>query len=320
MTPSPEKRSKLVKKTAKRRLEKQANDKDEEAKAAKRLANKEKAMEEKARQEDNLSQSKELLEISDEIATDMLYDFMKQIISRLDGIEKKVDANQQNLERIVRKIEKRKDHSLPVQVFLGKSDNTENNRPGSPCLLKKSCLDPTICSTPKANSKTNESPASSCSELDTGNYSFDGDDVNVTESSSPNAEHTAEILPEEISNGSSPEEINDLVIIGDPKYNIKTDRECFENIVKHSSSASALALNLLDNLVPKEVQRISNIKGVLGKAPLDPRILAAIKGQLKRQYKWSDEETVKNWSGKAGIQQKIADKCRNLNKSFSKKK
>lgn len=68
------------------------------------------------------------------------------------------------------------------------------------------------------------------------------------------------------------------VIIGDPKYNIKTDRECFENIIKHSSSASALALNLLDNLVPKEVQRISNIKGVLGKAPLDPRILAAIKG------------------------------------------
>ena len=42
-------------------------------------------------------------------------------------------------------------------------------------------------------------------------------------------------------------------------------------------------------------------------------------GQLKRQYKWSDEETVKNWSGKAGIQQKIANKCRNLNKSFSKK-
>ena len=68
------------------------------------------------------------------------------------------------------------------------------------------------------------------------------------------------------------------MIIGDPKYNIKTDRECFENIIIHSSSASALALNLLDNLVPKEVQRISNIKGVLGKAPLDPRILAAIKG------------------------------------------
>ena len=38
----------------------------------------------------------------------MLYDFMKQIILRLDGIEKKVDANQQNLKRIIRKSEKRK--------------------------------------------------------------------------------------------------------------------------------------------------------------------------------------------------------------------
>ena len=38
----------------------------------------------------------------------MLYDFMNQIIWRLDAIEKKVDVNQQNLERIVRKIEKQK--------------------------------------------------------------------------------------------------------------------------------------------------------------------------------------------------------------------
>lgn len=73
MSPSPEKRTKLVKKTAKRRLEKQANDKDEEAKAAKRLANKEKAMEEKARQEDNLSQSKEFLEISDEATVEIFF-------------------------------------------------------------------------------------------------------------------------------------------------------------------------------------------------------------------------------------------------------
>ena len=97
-----------------------------------------------------------------------------------------------------------------MQVFLGKSDSTDKNRPGSPCLLKKSCLDPTMCSTPKANSKTNESPASACSKLDTGNYSLDFDDVNVTESSSPNAEHTAEILTEGISNESSLEEVNDL--------------------------------------------------------------------------------------------------------------
>lgn len=70
------------------------------------------------------------------------------------------------------------------------------------------------------------------------------------------------------------------MIIGDLKYNVKTHRGCFENIVKHSPSASALALNLLDNLVPKEVQRISNIKGVLGKAALDPKILAAINGMV----------------------------------------
>jgi len=70
----------------------------------------------------------------------------------------------------------------------------------------------------------------------------------------------------------------------------------------------------LDNLIPKELQRISNIKGTNGKMPLNPSILAAIKGQLKRQYKWTDDEVLKNWGGKSGIQQRIADKCRNLNK------
>ena len=43
------------------------------AKAAKLLANKEKAMEEKARQENNLSQSKELLEISDEATVQYIF-------------------------------------------------------------------------------------------------------------------------------------------------------------------------------------------------------------------------------------------------------
>lgn len=76
--------------------------------------------------------------------------------------------------------------------------------------MKKSVMDPTMCSTPKANSKTNKSPTSSCSILDTSrNCSLD-EDVNGIESvCSPNAEHTVEILPEE-SNGSSPEEVNDL--------------------------------------------------------------------------------------------------------------
>ena len=43
-------------------------------------------------------------------------------------------------------------------------------------------------------------------------------------------------------------------------------------------------------------------------------------GQLKRQFKWTEEEVEKNWGGKTGIQQKIADKCRNLNKSNNKSK
>ena len=54
----------------------------------------------------------------------MLYDFVKQIISRLDGIEKKVDANQQNLERIVRKIEKRKVSTTVLLCCLHVSDHS----------------------------------------------------------------------------------------------------------------------------------------------------------------------------------------------------
>ena len=42
---------------------------------------------------------------------------------------------------------------------------------------------------------------------------------------------------------------------------------------------------------------------------------SCLAGQLRRQYKWTEEEVEEKWSGKAGIQQKIADKCRNLNKS-----
>ena len=59
---------------------------------------------------------------------------------------------------------------------------------------------------------------------------------------------------------------------------MKTSKEYFDNIVNHSHSPAALALNLLDNLIPKDVQRISDVKGTNGKCPLNPMILAAIKG------------------------------------------
>ena len=38
----------------------------------------------------------------------MLFDFMKQITSRLERIEEKVDRESQNLQRLLKKIEKRK--------------------------------------------------------------------------------------------------------------------------------------------------------------------------------------------------------------------
>jgi len=39
-----------------------------------------------------------------------LFDFMRQVMAHLDSIEKKIDANQQNLDKVVQKIEKRKVH------------------------------------------------------------------------------------------------------------------------------------------------------------------------------------------------------------------
>jgi glycine betaine/choline ABC-type transport system substrate-binding protein len=38
----------------------------------------------------------------------MLFDFMGQVMSRLESTEKKVEANQQILDKLMRKIEKRK--------------------------------------------------------------------------------------------------------------------------------------------------------------------------------------------------------------------
>jgi len=54
-----------------------------------------------------VQQSKELLRISDE-NMDMVFDFMQQIMSRLDSLEKKIDGNQQCFEKLSKKIEKRK--------------------------------------------------------------------------------------------------------------------------------------------------------------------------------------------------------------------
>ncbi|XP_068704586.1 uncharacterized protein [Montipora foliosa] len=152
-SPRKKKRSaKDAKKSAKQRAEKSTNSIDEEARAAKRLANKEKEEQEKARKEDNVQQTKELLRISDE-NMDMVFDFMQQIMSRLDSLERKIDGNQEYFEKLSKKIEKRKkDHSLPVQVFVNKSgDGTERS---SSSYLSQTSFDsgspPELCSTPRA--------------------------------------------------------------------------------------------------------------------------------------------------------------------------
>ncbi|CAH3175020.1 unnamed protein product, partial [Porites evermanni] len=202
------------------------------------------------------------------------------------------------------------EHSLPVQVFVNKSGEN-NEKPASP-VLPQTSSPPVLCSTPKTGLQrgTSTSKKFTASSQDEENEIFTCDDE--TENSASVLSELSTVTAVE---DNSPEKDNNTAIIGDPKFGIKLDRECFDNIVKHSSSAPAFALNLLDALIPKEVQRISNIKGSNGKTPLNPSILAAIKGQLRRQYKWTEEEVEKKWSGKAGIQQKIADKCRNLNKS-----
>ncbi|XP_067017821.1 protein BANP-like [Acropora muricata] len=322
-SPRKKKRSaKDAKKSAKQREEKSTNSIDEEARAAKRLANKEKAEEEKARKEDNVQQSKELLRISDE-NMDMVFDFMQQIMSRLDSLEKKIDGNQQCFEKLSKKIEKRKkDHSLPVQVFVNKSGDAGTERSSSSYLSQTSFDSgnpPQLCSTPRAGL-----PARTSSSAGSPNIRESDDELDIPQESEPVSSRDA-VGPSDNASVDSNEseplcQADEMAIIGDPKFGVKTSKDCFDNIVNHSHSPSALALNLLDNLIPKEVQRISNIKGTNGKSPLNPMILAAIKGQLKRQFKWTEEEVIKNWGGKTGIQQKIADKCRNLNKCNNKSK
>ncbi|XP_067017825.1 protein BANP-like [Acropora muricata] len=253
---------------------------------------------------------------------DMVFDFMQQIMSRLDSPEKKIDGNQPCFEKLSKKIEKRKkDHSLPVQVFVSKSgDGTERS---SSSYLSQTSFDsgnpPQLCSTPRAGL-----PARTSSSADSPNIRESDDELDIPQESEPVSSRDA-VGPSDNSSVDSNEseplcQADEMAITGDPKFGVKTSKDCFDNIVNHSHSPSALALNLLDNLIPKEVRRISNIKGTNGKSPLNPMILAAIKGQLKRQFKWTEEEVTKNWGGKTGIQQKIADKCRNLNKCINKSK
>lgn len=78
----------------------------------------------------------------------------------------------------------------------------------------------------------------------------------------------------------------------------------------------ALAFNLLNLLVDLKTQSESNITGQNGKKALDSNILAAIQSHLAMHFDWDREELEKNWKREPlNLRQRIADKCRNLNKT-----
>ena len=63
-------------------------------------------------------------------------------------------------------------------------------------------------------------------------------------------------------------------------HGIKLSRESMSKIEVTSPNPKALALNLLDALVSKNIQWQSNITGKNNKRKLDPNILDAIKSKL----------------------------------------
>jgi len=68
-------------------------------------------------------------------------------------------------------------------------------------------------------------------------------------------------------------------------------------------------------LVDAKTQAESNISGQNGKKALDKNILGAIQSHLASQFEWSEEESELNWKREpVNMRQRIADKCRNLNK------
>ena len=65
--------------------------------------------------------------------------------------------------------------------------------------------------------------------------------------------------------------------MGDYIFGVRIPQEILWKIHATSTSPKALALNLLDKLVSKEIQEASNITGKNGKLKLDENILNAIK-------------------------------------------
>ena len=77
----------------------------------------------------------------------MVFDFMQQIMSRLDSLEKKIDGNQQCFEKLSKRIEKRKvivlNTFFHVKLQLLVIPSSCNTYTMKQFVLFRNCLTPT---------------------------------------------------------------------------------------------------------------------------------------------------------------------------------
>ncbi|XP_074627781.1 uncharacterized protein LOC141885807 [Acropora palmata] len=132
--------------------------------------------------------------------------------------------------------------------------------------------------------------------------------------STPEKQKEAENL-EQKSSPASAEKV-DTGYIGHRKFGITASLSVIKRAEEQARGVpKSLAFNLLNILVDAKTQAESNISGQNGKKALDKNILGAIQSHLASQFEWSEEESELNWKRKpVNMRQRIADKCRNLNK------
>ncbi|XP_074625772.1 uncharacterized protein LOC141883998 [Acropora palmata] len=132
--------------------------------------------------------------------------------------------------------------------------------------------------------------------------------------STPEKQKEAESL-EQKSSPASAEKV-DTGYIGHRKFGITASLSVIKRAEEQARGVpKSLAFNLLNILVDAKTQAESNISGQNGRKALDKNILGAIQSHLASQFEWSEEESELNWKREpVNMRQRIADKCRNLNK------
>lgn len=95
----------------------------------------------------------------------------------------------------------------------------------------------------------------------------------------------------------------------------RENMECRHLQTIKRAEEQALAFSLLNITVDIKTQGESNISGQNGKKALDKNVIGAIQTHLATYFECTENELQTNWRQEPmNIQQRIADKCRNLNK------